>query len=256
MTDVNNESAPGYAWVTGGGSGIGKALVLRLATAGWQVAISGRNLRSLQAVAAEAPAGRIETVPLDVTEAQTVRRVVEESVCRSAVPDLVVLNAGDYAPMPLDEFDAGLFEHLMRVNYLGVVNCLAAVMPHLLGMARGEILVNGSLSGYRGLPNAAPYGASKAALINMCESLRPELRERGVALRVVNPGFVKTGLTDKNDFDMPALIDARQAAEYIFEALRQKSFEISFPWRFAMLMKLLRMLPDSLFFMLTRRMVA
>jgi short-subunit dehydrogenase len=157
--------------------------------------------------------------------------------------------------MGLSDFDLDLFWDLNAVNYLGVVNCLAALLPPLRQQGHGQVLINASLAGYRGLPNAAPYGATKAALINLAESLRNEMLDEGIRLRVVNPGFVRSSLTERNDFHMPFLIEPDEAAQAILRRLDDSGFEISFPRVFALQMKLLRLLPDRLYFWLIRRLV-
>lgn len=243
------------AWITGGGSGIGRALALALSRDGWRVAISGRDADKLARACAADPGERLFAVPLDVTDADAVRRAVDELEHTAGALQLVVLNAGDYQPMSLDQFDAQLFQRLMAVNYQGVVNGIAAVLPHLRRRGAGQLLINGSLSGYRGLPRAAPYGASKAALINLAESLRNECRDAGILLRVINPGFVRSELTDRNDFKMPFLTDADSLAAHIVHRLRGDSFEISYPRTMTWLMKLLRLLPYRLYFPLTARMM-
>jgi NAD(P)-dependent dehydrogenase (short-subunit alcohol dehydrogenase family) len=156
--------------------------------------------------------------------------------------------------MPLDRFDTDLFRHLMTVNYLGVVYGLGAVLPHLRGRRAGQILINASLSGYRGLPLAAPYGATKAALINLAESLRNECCAAGIRLRVINPGFVRSPLTDRNDFQMPFLTEAEVIARHVVARLDDDGFEIAFPRRMTWLMKLLRLLPYRWYFPLVQRM--
>lgn len=167
--------------------------------------------------------------------------------------ELAVLNAGDYRPMPLDAFDVQLFERLMHVNYMGVVHGLDALRGPMCQRKRGQILITASVAGYRGLPLAAPYSASKAALINMAEALHPEFLAQGVRLRVINPGFVKSPLTALNDFPMPGLLEPEQAARAILRGIDRKGFEISFPTGFVLVMKLLRILPYALFFPLIRR---
>lgn len=246
----------GNLWLTGASSGIGAALVTRLAQRGYRLAISSRNEAGLQALRAElatSVAKCVEVFPVDVTDHAEVRDTVARIESIFGDIDCCIFNAGDYEPMHASEFDAGLFRRLIDVNYLGVVNCLDAVLPGMLGRKNGEILINASLAGYRGLPMGAPYGASKAALINMAESLRPELGQHDVTLRVINHGFVKTGLTKKNRFVMPFLITPEEAADRITESLGQHGFEIVFPRRFAYLLKAMRCLPYALFFQLTKR---
>jgi len=135
------------------------------------------------------------------------------------------------------------------------VNGLSHIMPRFISRGRGHIAVVASVAGYRGLPTSAAYGATKAGLINMCEALKPELERHGVRLTLINPGFVETPLTDKNDFPMPFLISVDEAVNHIVRGLQSSRFETAFPRRFAFLMKILRILPDRLFFFVTRRMV-
>ncbi|MBD3617935.1 MAG: SDR family NAD(P)-dependent oxidoreductase [Chromatiales bacterium] len=241
------------AWVTGASGGIGRALSLRLAGQGWQVAASARGEEKLRELAAQAD-GRVQVHPLDVTDAAATEAVVAAIEEQHGPIELAVLNAGDYQPMPADAFDAELCHRLMTVNYLGVVHGLAALLRRMRARGRGEILIMASVAGYRGLPLAAPYGATKAALINLAESLRAELGHAGVVIRVVNPGFVRTDLTAQNDFRMPALMPVEAAAEAIVAAIGGRSFEITFPKRFTYVLKVLRMLPYALYFPLVRRM--
>jgi NADP-dependent 3-hydroxy acid dehydrogenase YdfG len=241
------------AWVTGASSGIGAALCLGLAERGWTVAASARRVDRLLALAADGrAAGRIHPVPVDVTDEKAVGEAVAAIEAQWGPVHTAVLNAGDYAPMPARSFDTALFRHLIEVNYLGVVHGIGAVLPRQLARARGRIFVTASVAGYRGLPLAAPYGATKAALINLAESLRAELDGSGVEVRLINPGFVRTDLTAKNAFHMPALIDAQTAAARILRELDGTAFEITVPRRFAYALKLLRMLPYRLYFPLIR----
>jgi NAD(P)-dependent dehydrogenase (short-subunit alcohol dehydrogenase family) len=247
------DAARGVAWVTGASSGIGEALSLGLARAGWTVAASARRAERLAALAARPDAaGRIHPVPVDVTDEPAVRAAVAGIEDRFGPIAAAVLNAGDYTPMAARDFDTALCRHLMEINYLGVVHGIGAVLPRQLARGAGRILLNASVAGYRGLPGAAPYGASKAALINLAESLRAELEGSGVRVRVINPGFVRTPLTDKNDFAMPALLDPQAAADAILRAFDGDSFEITFPKRFTYFMKLLRCLPYRWYFPLLR----
>ncbi len=242
-------------WITGGGSGIGRCLALAMNRQGWRVVISGRNRQRLEEVAAQAPDAGILPKVADVTDLQALRRVLAEIEAETGPLEMAVLNAGDYSPMGLDAFDAELFRRLIEVNYLGVVNCLQTLLPVMLARRSGQILISASLSGYRGLPRAAPYGASKAALINMAESLYPELRKKGVRLRLINPGFVRSALTDKNEFQMPFLISPEQAAREILKRLPRDSFEIAFPTPFVAILKFMRCLPYRLYFWFTQRML-
>lgn len=245
----------GSAWITGASSGIGRALALRLADEGWRVAVSARDAEALAALSgAPESAGRLHPFPLDVTDAAAVEAGVAAIEAALGPLELIVLNAGTHQPMGAADFDAATARQLMEVNYMGVVHGLAAVLPRLRARRSGRVAVVASLAGYRGLPGAAAYGPTKAALINLCESLRPELDRDGVLLQLVNPGFVKTPLTDRNDFPMPFLMPLEKAAEAFRRGLAGRRFEIVFPRRFAALLRLGRCLPYALYFALTRRM--
>ena len=238
------------AWIIGASSGIGKSLAELLARNGWQVAISSRNQSALEAIANEQP--NLYPFSLDITNKETLDKARDAIIKELGSINTLFLNAGDYTPMPLDEFDPALFEQLISINYLGVVNGLDAILPYMQGEKSGEIYVTASLAGYRGLPKSAPYNASKAAVISLAESLHLELKQQGITLRLINPGFVKSPLTDKNDFKMPFMISPEKAAEYIFKDLPKSNFEITFPKRFAWIMKTFRILPYRLYFALTK----
>ncbi|MCL4123496.1 UNVERIFIED_CONTAM: hypothetical protein GTU68_019617 [Idotea baltica] len=244
MTDSGNQ----LAWITGGGTGIGQALALALDQLGWQVIISGRTEQKLQAVVEQGQ--QIAYLLLDVTDKAQSQQVFDRLSEQYGLPDLVVFNAGDYTPMPLEAFSLDLIYQLNQVNYLGVMNGLASVLPAMQARKSGQILLMSSVAGYRGLPDAAPYGATKAALINFAEALYMPLKAQGVLLRVVNPGFVSTQLTAQNSFTMPAQITPTQAADSIVRALDSTQFEITFPKRFTYVLKLFRILPYRLYFFL------
>lgn len=244
-------------WITGAGKGLGRALALELARRGWHVAASARTAADLDSLCREASSlpGRIEGFPLDVTDGEAVAHTVaaiEESCGPLAT---AVLNAGTHIPVSAGHLTAAPFRTLIETNVMGVVHGLAALLPRFIERRAGHIAVVASVAGYRGLPTGAAYGASKAALINMCESLKPELDPLGVRLRLVNPGFVKTPLTDKNPFPMPFLMDVDAAATRLADGLEGSRFEITFPRRFTWLLKALRLLPYPLYFALTRRLV-
>lgn len=257
VESTKDNAAGRTAFISGASAGIGRALALRLAGLGWRVVISSRRREALEALAAE----DAELTPYlfpraaDVTDGAALKQTFEAAEEELGPIDTVVLNAGDYDPMALEAFDAQLFERLVRVNFLGAVNGVAAALPRMRERGSGQILVTASVAGYRGLPKAAAYGASKAAVLNMAEALKPEVDATGVNLRVINPGFVKTQLTAKNDFTMPQLITPEQAADYIVREIDGAHFEIVFPKRFGWAMKLLRLLPYRLYFAVTRRMV-
>ncbi len=238
------------AWIIGASSGIGKCLAKLLAKNGWQVAISSRNQKALETIANNHP--DLYPISLDITNKESLENARDKIIKEFGCINTLFLNAGDYTPMPLDEFDPALFEQLISINYLGVVNGLDIILPYMQAKKAGEIYVTASLAGYRGLPKSAPYNASKAAVISLAESLHLELKQQGITLRLINPGFVKSPLTDKNDFKMPFMISPEKAAEYIVKDLPKSNFEITFPKRFAYIMKTLRILPYRLYFALTK----
>jgi short-subunit dehydrogenase len=235
-------------WITGGGSGIGKALALSFCSDGWDVVISGRDQQRLQKVCELSP--QIRSVVCDIKN---------EDEVLSAQPkigpiDLAVLNAGDYWPGLTYACSQNDHRKIFEVNYFGTLNCIQAVLPEMRKNG-GRLAVVGSLAGYIGLPNASAYGPSKAALISLCESLRAELQDSLVTVQLISPGFVKSALTDKNDFTMPNLLSAEQAAIEIRHGLEGDRFEIAIPRAFVWRMKLLQMVPYRLYFYLARKML-
>ncbi|MCB1816829.1 MAG: SDR family NAD(P)-dependent oxidoreductase [Gammaproteobacteria bacterium] len=244
-------SAARHAWLIGASTGMGLEVGRLLVMAGWQVTLSARSTDILDRAARDIGA---TAVPLDVTDSAAVRTAAQHLFATQPA-ELVMINAGDYAPMPLEDFDSALFERLNRVNYLGPVYVLGAVLPLLRDRGGGQVLINASAAGYRGLPRSAPYAAPKAAAIHLAEALHPEAARWGVRLRVINPGFVRSRLTDQNRFHMPGLIEASAAAQRIVEAIDRNGFEIAFPRRLVWLLKLLRCLPYRLYFLIIERRV-
>lgn len=242
------------AWITGAGKGIGRELALQMAARGDLVAASARSAGDLARLVEET-SGRVVAFPLDVTDAAATAETIERIERELGPIDIAVLNAGTHLPDTAASFNVVATRHLVETNLMGAVNGLAPLLARFVPRRRGRIAVVASLAGYRGLPGAAGYGASKAALINLCEALRPDLARHGVVLQLVNPGFVRTPLTDRNDFPMPFLIEADDAARRILRGLAGDRFEIAFPGRFALVMKAMRILPYRLFFALTRRML-
>ncbi len=238
------------AWIIGASSGIGKCLAELLANNNWQVVISSRSKDTLDAIAAQHE--NLHAFPLDITDIEILANSRDAILKQLGSIDSLFINAGDYSPMPLDKFDPALFDKLMAINFHGTVKALNTVLPYMQEKQAGEIYITGSLAGYRGLPKAAPYNTSKAAVISLAESLHLELKQQGISLRVINPGFVESPLTSKNDFKMPFLISPEKAAEYIYKELPKSNFEIAFPKRFAYIMKTLRIIPYRLYFALTK----
>jgi len=192
-------------------------------------------------------------VPLDVTDAAACAAAVERIESTLGPIDLAVLGAGTYAPVAVDDIQPATFATMMNTNYMGVVNCLAALAPRMIARKAGHLSWIASVAGYMGLPKAAAYGPTKAALINLGESLYPELKLKGVNVSVINPGFVATPLTAQNDFEMPFLMQPADAARRSIEGLAAGRFEIAYPTRFVAILKSIRALPYPLFFRLITR---
>ena len=246
------EDGENLAWITGGGTGIGRALALRLTAHGWTVVVSGRRLELLQETAARAP-GRIHAWPLDVTDVAAVKAAVAGIESAHGPIMLAVLNAGLYQAVKLDNFQANVFEAHMRVNYLGVVNAMDALLPPMRARKSGHMVLVASVAGYRGLPLASAYGPTKAALINLAESCKSLFERAGLKISVCNPGFVETPMTEGNAFPMPFLMKVEDAAAALERGIEKGKFEIAFPTRFVLILKFLRALPYWLYFPLMRR---
>jgi len=243
--------ADGIAWVTGASSGIGRAVAEGLQKRGYKVVVTARSGESLAEMARQArPPGSIIAAAGDVTDRQAMAAVVAKIEAEHGAIALAFLNVGTYFPDGLDGFGGTAFEETIRVNLFGTVHCLGPLIRVMQARRRGQIAINGSVAGYGGLPRAAAYGASKAALINLAESLKFGLDRIGVTIQIVNPGFVKTKLTDQNDFPMPFLVPLATAAERIIRGFEHDGFEIAFPRRMAWLLKGLNLLPYRAYFWL------
>jgi len=244
----------GVAWVTGASSGIGAAVALELAGRGWTVAITARRTDALEAVAraADGLPGRIVAHAGDVTDAQAMRGIAEAIESIHGPIALAFLNAG-IASGQGKQIDAETVEKVVAVNLLGVAKSLFAVKPRMVARGRGQIAVNASLVGYRGLPGAAAYGAAKAGVIYLCESLRFDCKAAGILLQLVNPGFVETPMTQGRRFAMPFLLTVEEGARRIVDGFERSGFEITFPRRLAWLLKAARLLPYPAYFALMSR---
>lgn len=239
---------PKVVWITGASSGIGRALALRLARAGSTVATSARSTEKLAEAARENV--NLRLYPVDVTDAASVSDVVRRIEADLGPIDLAVLNAGVWHPMTASRYDLAKATESMAVNYGGVTNALAHVMPSMITRGRGHIVFIASVAGYRGLPKSAAYAPTKAAIISLAESLYADLKLKGVTISVINPGFIATPMTAENKFPMPYIVSEDFAARAIERAIRRGSFETVFPWQMAIMMKSLRLLPYRVFFFL------
>lgn len=221
-----------------------------MAGEGIKVTVSARRTAELSTLQNECGPVNITVLPLDISDIKAVRATAELMNTQNQIPDVVVIAAAVYEPAGIDNLDPALFAKMMTINYLGTVNVFSALVPVMTAHGHGHIAVVSSVAGYRGLPLAAAYGPTKAALINLCESLRPQLSQRDIHLQLVNPGFVDTPLTRKNEFAMPFILSPEDAAWRLYRGLHSDRFEVTFPKRFTWLMKLMRILPYSLYFAL------
>jgi len=235
-------------WVIGASEGIGAALSIALAKAGAQLVLSARNAERLEDVRETLPGTNHRTIPLDACSPQSISAAWQELA--ASPPDITIYNAGAYTPMDARHMDMAAIETMIDVNLRGAFRIVSTVLPAYLARNRGHLVLVGSVAGYRGLPSAIGYGASKAGLIHLAENLRADLKATGIQVQVVNPGFVRTRLTDKNAFRMPCIISTEASARHILNGLRTSCFEIHFPKRFTLLMKLLALLPNGLYYRL------
>lgn len=238
-------------WVIGASTGIGAATARSLLAAGARVALSARSADKLAAVAAAN--GRALLLPLDFTDTAAVRKAWNLLEANWGRVDLVLVVAGTHEEMRAWDLDEARALAVLRTNLHAVIGTCSVVVPALLRQQRGAIGIVASVAGYRGLPKALVYGASKAAVINFTESLYLDLEPKGIGVYLISPGFVQTPLTDRNDFKMPALISPEEAAEAILKGLRRGRFEIDFPRRFTLVMKFLQLLPYRWYFALVHR---
>lgn len=238
-------------WIAGASTGIGRALAEALAAGGSQVAVSARSAEKLDAISAVHP--NVKAYPLDVTDAEATAETIARIEADLGPIDLAILAAGAWTPLTLESLSAEVFRTTNAVNYLGVTNAVAVLAPAMAARGRGHLAWIASVAGYVGLPKAAAYGPTKAALINLAECLAPELQAKGVTVSVINPGFVDTPLTQKNDFPMPFIISPEEAARRTIEGLEAGQFEIAFPKRMVAMLKGLRQLPYPALFALLRR---
>jgi NADP-dependent 3-hydroxy acid dehydrogenase YdfG len=240
-----------HIWLIGASHGIGEALAHKMIEAGAYVSVSGRSTTALEALAQRAP-DRVQAVVCDVTDAASLQHAYEHAQSFRPIT-MMLYNAGSYEPMSSRDFDLAQVEAMINVNLLGAVRAVHHVLPDMVARNVGAIALVGSVAGYRGLPRAMGYGLSKAALIHMAENLRIDLSGTAITTHIINPGFVKTRLTDKNHFTMPCMITADRAATYIMEGLNRGDYEIHFPKRFTWLLKALGLLPHRAYFVVANR---
>ncbi|MBC5765237.1 SDR family NAD(P)-dependent oxidoreductase [Ramlibacter albus] len=234
-------------WIVGASTGIGRAVAEALMARGAHVTVSARNERELRSFAAPGC-----VLALDATSPGALQDAAASLLAQGPL-DLAVYCAGYWQPMRADSFDLAQALKHQEVNYSGALRLLGAVLPALHRQGHGHVSLVGSVAGYRGLPLSLAYGPTKAALINLAESLYLDLRAEGIGVSIVNPGFVETPMTAVNDFHMPAMTQPADAAAAILRGWERGQFEIHFPKRFTLGVKLLSMLPFDLYQSLVRR---
>ena len=239
-------------WITGASNGIGKSLALKFANEGWQVAASARREDLLNQLSESNQ--NISPFPLDVTNRENCEEIFEKIKNKFENIDTCFFSTGTWDPKKEKEIDIDQMKRVMEVNFFGTLNCIKAVEMYFKEKKNGNISIVSSIAGYRGLPNSTGYGASKAALNNLAESLYFDFGRYNVRVSLISPGFIKTPMTDKNQFKMPFLKTPEFAAEKIYNGLiNGSSFEIDFPKELTLILKFLKILPDSVYFKLIRK---
>ena len=234
-------------WITGGSTGIGKALAIKFANKGWNVAVSARRVELLDELSKNYE--NISSFPLDVTDKTKCTEVFNQIKNKFENIDICFFSTGTWNPKKEKEIDVEQMEDVFKVNFFGTVNSIKAVEQYYRERKKGIITIVSSIAGYRGLPNSTGYGPSKSALNNLAESLYFDFKRYNVRVCLVSPGFIKTPMTDKNDFKMPFLKTPEFAADQMFKGLtKNKGFEIHFPKSFTSIMKVLKVMPNGLYF--------
>ena len=245
----------GVVWITGASAGIGRALALQMARDGYRVIATARGEDKLASLVqeAEGASGSIAAAPCDVTDREAMAATIDLIEAEHGPIRLAVFNAGNYWPTAGEALDIDAFRKTYEINMFGVLNGLVPVVERMKGHGKGQVALVASVSGYSGLPAASAYGASKAAINNMAESLKFDFDKINIRIQVVNPGFIDTPLTEKNDFEMPFLMPVDKAVRRMIDGFERGGFEITMPRRFTYMLKLLRFLPHGAYFALMKR---
>ena len=239
-------------WITGASSGIGKALAIKFANEGWKVAASARREDLLKELADKY--SNIKSFPLDVTDVDKCKSVFKEILEKFENIEICVFGTGIHDPKSEKKFNLEKIKKIMEVNFFGTMNSINSIYDYYREKKSGQISIISSVAGYRGLPAAGAYCASKSALTSFAESLHFEMKRKNVRLSLISPGFIKTPMTDQNDFPMPMIKSPEFAAEQIYTGLvNKKSFEIHFPKTFTYFLKFLRILPNSIYFKIVEK---
>lgn len=232
-------------WLVGASEGLGREVAFCLSRAGAEVIVSARSEDRLKELVAELP-GKASYITVDVAD----RAAVEAAAKDAGEIDGVVYLAGVYWPMKAQEWDNEKADTMGEVNFLGASRVVGAVIKNMVAKEAGHIVLVGSLSGFRGLPGAIGYSASKAALMALAESMQADLRTSPIDVQLINPGFIKTRLTDKNDFTMPFIMSPEDAAKEVFEHMNTDTFKKSFPMLFSWVFRLSQFMPDWMYYRL------
>ena len=239
-------------WITGASSGIGKALAIKFSREGWQVAASARRENLLKDLNNQNP--NIYPFPLDVKNESEAKNIFQNIIEKFKTIDISVFCTGMHDPEAEKRLSSEKVREIMETNFFGTLNCIMAVNTYFREKKNGHISIVSSVAAYRGLPAASGYCASKSALTSLAESLYFDFKRHNVRVSLVSPGFIKTPMTDKNKFPMPMIKSAEFAAEKMFNGLtKKKSFEIHFPMAFTLIMKLLKIMPNWLYFLLVKK---
>ena len=230
-------------WLVGASEGLGLALAQKLSAAGADLILSARSEDTLRAAVASLP-GKATALPVDVGSAES----VASAAAQLGALDGMVFLAGVYWPMRAQDWDAKAAETMADVNFTGCVRAVGAALPGMVARGRGHLVITGSLSGFRGLPGAIGYAASKAGTMVLAESLYADLRKSGITVQLANPGFIRTRLTAKNDFTMPFIMEPEAAADIMFRHMQSNRFKVSFPTLFSWLFRGGQLLPDWLYY--------
>jgi NADP-dependent 3-hydroxy acid dehydrogenase YdfG len=230
-------------------------MAIQLQALGAKVALSARRADALAALDQSGKGSGFKpmVLPLDVTDPKACETALQQIQAQWGGIDLVVWLAGTYSPMRGQQFDAVLAVNVLRVNYEGLLYGLGCIIPAMRAQASGTIALVSSVAGYGGLPKSMAYGPTKAAMINLAETLYMDLRPEGLGVVLISPGFVDTPLTKQNEFKMPALITTEQAAHEILRGLERGRFEIAFPKRFTNWLRFLRLMPYGIYFRIVSR---
>jgi len=230
-------------WIIGASEGLGRELAIQLSNLGVELVVSARNKVRLDELSLRTKA---EVISLDVLDINSVRKAFK-AVGRI---DGILYAAGDYTPLNSTVWNIDEVDKMIAINFTGVARVLGLVVPKFIAQNYGHIVMIGSLSGFRGLPNAIGYGASKAGMMHLAENIKADLYKSNIKVQLINPGFIKTRLTEKNNFKMPFIMSAEDAAKHVIRAMRRNRFQTNFPVMFSLIFRMTNFLPAFLYFWL------